>query len=60
LGSIEAVWQLNLDKLGPFVVDIDCRGNNLFDELDKKILLRKKEAYRITGIPEDFEFTKLY
>jgi tartrate/fumarate subfamily iron-sulfur-dependent hydro-lyase beta chain len=26
LGSIEAAWQLQLCDLGPFVVDIDCRG----------------------------------
>jgi tartrate/fumarate subfamily iron-sulfur-dependent hydro-lyase beta chain len=60
LGSIEAAWQLELNKLGPFVVDIDCMGNNLFDELDKTIEENKKEAYRIMGIPPDFEFTKLY
>ena len=60
LGSIEAVWYLKLDKLGPFVVDIDCAGNNLFDELDKTIEEKKKEAYHITGVPEDFKFTKLY
>ena len=60
LGSIEAVWQLELDKLGPFVVDIDCRGDNLFDELDKTMEDKKKEAYFIAGIPADFEFTKLY
>jgi L(+)-tartrate dehydratase beta subunit len=60
LGSIEATWQLELDKLGPFKVDIDCEGNNLFDQLDGVIAERKKKAYEKLGIPEDFEYTKLY
>jgi fumarate hydratase subunit beta len=60
LGSIEAVWQLDLDDLGPFIVDIDCEGNNLFGEIDKAIRENQKDAYRIAGIPDDFEFTKLY
>ena len=60
LGSIEATWQMELDKLGPFKVDIDCEGNNLFDDLDVKIEERKKLAYKKLGIPEDFEYTKLY
>jgi len=49
-----------LDKLGPFRVDIDCEGNNLFDTLDKTIETNKKKAYKDLDIPEDFEFTKLY
>jgi tartrate/fumarate subfamily iron-sulfur-dependent hydro-lyase beta chain len=60
LGTIEAAWQMKLDKLGPFVVDIDSKGNNLFDALDKKIEENKIEAYKKMGIPQDFEYTKLY
>lgn len=60
LGSIEASWQLELDKLGPFVVDIDCEGNNYFDALDVEISKNKLKAYEVLGIPEDFEYTKLY
>ncbi len=60
LGSIEATWQLQLDKLGPFKVDIDCGGNNLFDELDEVISANKEKAYETLNIPADFEYTKLY
>jgi len=60
MGSIEAPWQLSLDRLGPFIVDIDTEGRNLFDGLDREIQTRKKTAYEKLGIPEDFQPTKLY
>lgn len=60
LGSIEASWQFEVDKLGPFVVDIDCYGNNLFNEIDGQVERRKKEIFEKIGIPDDFEYTKLY
>ena len=60
LGRIEAAWFFNVKELGPFIVDIDCDGNNYFDELDEKIADKKNEALKNLGIDEDFEFTKLY
>lgn len=60
LGSIEATWILELKDLGPFLVDIDSEGNNHFDKLDVIIDKNRKKAYKDLGIPEDFEYTKLY
>ena len=60
LGRIEAAWFFKLDRLGPFIVDIDCEGNNYFDRLDGEISERKKEVLEKLGIDETFEFTKLY
>ena len=60
LGRIEAAWFFKLDDLGPFIVDIDCEGNNYFDKLDDKIEERKQAALKKLGIDESFEFTKLY
>jgi tartrate/fumarate subfamily iron-sulfur-dependent hydro-lyase beta chain len=60
LGSIEAAWQLELNRLGPFLVDMDCRGRNHFDELDVRIAENRKKVYANLKIPEDFEYTKLY
>lgn len=60
LGSIEAAWFFKIKELGPFIVDIDAEGNNYFDRLDESIAERKKSALARLGIPEDFEFTKLY
>jgi len=60
LGTIEATWHLKLNQLGPFVVDIDCEGNNLFDELYKEKIDKVKAAYEMLDIPKDFKYTKLY
>ena len=60
LGTIEATWHMDLDKLGPFVVDIDTQGNNLFEKIDVKVAENKAKAYEMLGIGEDFEYTKLY
>jgi L(+)-tartrate dehydratase beta subunit len=60
LGSIEATWLLELDSLGPFIVDIDCKGNNLFDAIDHDVEKNKERAYQIAEIPPGFTFTKLY
>ena len=60
LGSIEATWQMKMDKLGPFKVDIDCEGNNLFDQMDATIEANKLKAFEALNIPADFEYTKLY
>ena len=60
LGRIEAAWFFRLKNLGPFIVDIDCEGNNYFDNLDGEIAQRKKNALKQLGIDEAFEFTKLY
>ncbi len=60
LGSIEAAWQLEIEELGPFLVDIDTEGNNHFDRLDLRIDANRRKAYRTLGIAEDFEYTKLY
>jgi fumarate hydratase subunit beta len=60
LGTIEATWHLKLNQLGPFVVDIDCKGNNLFDELYKEKIDKVKKAYELLDIPKDFKYTKLY
>lgn len=60
LGRIEAAWFFKLNDLGPFIVDIDCEGNNYFDKLDDKIEASKQIALKELGIDESFEFTKLY
>lgn len=60
LGSIEAPWHLKLNKLGPFIVDIDCDGNNYFERLDREVEEHRRRVYADLGIAEDFEYTKLY
>ena len=60
LGTIEATWRLNVDRLGPFVVDIDTTGSKLFDALDQIIEQNRRAAFEKIGIPDGFEYTKLY
>ncbi len=60
LGSIEAAWFFDVRELGPFIVDIDTKGNNLFDRLDQTIADNKDKALSSLGIDPNFEFTKLY
>ena len=60
LGRIEAAWFFRLNRLGPFMVDIDTEGNNFFDALDRDIAVRKEQAMDRLGISPDFEYTKLY
>ena len=60
LGRIEAAWFFKLNELGPFIVDIDTKGQNLFDRLDEQISENKDKALQELGIDPDFQFTKLY
>ena len=60
LGRIEAAWFFKMQELGPFIVDIDTKGRNLFDQLDKQIAENKDKALKELGIDPDYKFTKLY
>ena len=60
LGTIEATWSLKIDELGPFVVDIDCRGNNLYKNHEAEVNANREAALAALGIDADFEYTKLY
>ena len=60
LGRIEAAWFFDVRELGPFIVDIDTKGNSLFDTMDEDIQKRKNEALKKLGIDPDYQFTKLY
>lgn len=60
MGSIEAPWHFRLNELGPFVVDMDCFGKNLFDRLDDEVAENKRRVFEELDIPYDFKYTKLY
>lgn len=57
LGKTEATWVFEVEKFGPFFVDIDAHGNNYFDDLDQDVNKKLTEVSRELGIPEDFDFT---
>ena len=60
LGSIEATWHMELSELGPFVVDIDTKGNNLYEQRKSMVDSNKTRALEKLGIDEEFKYTKLY
>ena len=60
LGTIEATWHMTVRDLGPFVVDIDCYGNNLYKNHEQEVNDARDKALEALGIGTDFEYTKLY
>ncbi len=60
LGSIEAAWQMTLNDLGPFIVDIDSDGNNYFADMDAHVAGARGKALADMGVPEEFTYTRLY
>ena len=38
LGATEATWVFRVKECGPFVVDIDASGNNLFDNVHEEVM----------------------
>ena len=60
LGTIEATWHMNLTELGPFVVDMDTLGNNLYTQHEAEVNANREKALKELGIDENFTFTKLY
>jgi tartrate dehydratase beta subunit/fumarate hydratase class I family protein len=59
LGRTEATWVFEVERFGPFFVDMDARGNNYFDALEKRADCRLADAYRSLGISEDYTFTEV-
>jgi tartrate/fumarate subfamily iron-sulfur-dependent hydro-lyase beta chain len=57
IGKTEASWVMQVENAGPFLVDIDTRGNNLFYDIREKVKKRFKSFYEKYGIPEDFKYT---
>ena len=60
LGTIEATWHMTLDELGPFVVDIDCKGNNLYKAHEAEVDQNREKVLEELGIGTGFSYTKLY
>jgi tartrate/fumarate subfamily iron-sulfur-dependent hydro-lyase beta chain len=52
MGLIEATWVLEVGDFGPFIVDIDARGDNLFHQVNRDVAARASEVYRYFGLPE--------
>ena len=59
LGKTEATWVFEVEKFGPFFVDIDARGRNYFEKLDREVRKRLAEVSKRLGIPAGFNYTQV-
>jgi fumarate hydratase subunit beta len=50
LGMPEALWILEVEEFGPLTVAIDSHGNNLFEDVRKKVEENKSKIYERLGI----------
>ena len=51
LGIAQALWVLEVDKLGPFLVEGDAEGRSLFALANREINLRLDEVYKTLPSP---------
>lgn len=59
LGKTEATWLFEVEGFGPFFVDMDSRGNNYFEILEKDVTSRMPSVYRSLGISDDYSYTEV-
>ncbi len=50
LGMPEAMWVMEVEDFGPLTVAIDAHGNNLFENVMKKVEESKQKIYEKLGI----------
>jgi len=50
LGMPEALWVLEVKDFGPLTVAIDAHGNNLFEEVQKKVEEERLKIYKRLGV----------
>jgi len=51
LGMPEALWIFEVEEFGPLTVAIDAHGNNLFEEVEKKVEAARPKIYEKLGVP---------
>jgi fumarate hydratase subunit beta len=49
LGMPEAMWVFEVEDFGPLTVAIDAHGNNLFEDVQKKVEEKRSEIYKKLG-----------
>ena len=59
LNNTEATWVMAIRDAGPFIVDIDTTGANLFRSAYKKASESLEGAYERYGVPADFRYTEV-
>lgn len=57
LGTTEATWVFEVERFGPFFVDMDAAGGNYFEAIDADARSRVAVVDEQLGIPPGFAFT---
>jgi len=50
LGMPEAMWILEVEEFGPLAIAIDSHGNNLFEDVRRKVEENKQRIYQKLGL----------
>ena len=50
LGMPEAMWILDVEEFGPLAIAIDSYGNNLFEDVRRKVEENKQKIYQKLGL----------
>jgi len=50
LGMPEALWILEVEDFGPLIVAIDAHGNNVFEDVQKKVEENRQKIYERLGL----------
>ena len=50
---------MEVERFGPFFVDMDAQGRNYFTDLDAVGRERLEAVYEELGIPADFSYTEV-
>jgi fumarate hydratase subunit beta len=59
LGLPEALWVLQVEEMGPFIVGIDTKGNSLFDQVGTVCRDNLRRVYENCQLSPDYAFTYL-
>lgn len=57
LGKTEATWVFEVERFGPFFVDMDAHGQNYFEELDADMRGRMETVYAEMGVSPSYTYT---
>lgn len=59
LEMCDAVWEFETECMGPFIVNIDSRGNSLYEKKRKEVKEKIRDYYRRAGIDGSYDYSYL-
>ncbi len=59
LGKTEATWVFEVERFGPFFVDMDAHGGNYFEQLDAETERNMPGLQSRLGVSRDFVYTSV-